>query len=718
MYLATGSEAARNALLKKRLQPICKRTLRKQVIEYVRYTNRLPLLQEYEPTSDEELLYNAISSYLQSEHLYALPKGQRTLITLVLRKLLASSSFAIAGTLSSLIERLEAKLRGIEQKLSIDDYDTFEELVDEHQEGDDEETNLEQDREGVERELEKLREYAAIAGRIRVNAKGQNLIEALQQGFERILELYGSRKAVIFTESRRTQEYLLNLLNHHGYEGQIVFLNGSNNDAISKTIYDKWKKRHQDDGQISGSRQADIKAAMVEAFRDHSSILIGTEAAAEGINLQFCSLVVNYDLPWNPQRIEQRIGRCHRYGQKNDVVVINFLNKKNAADQRVYQLLSEKFSLFSGIFGSSDEVLGSIESGMDFEKRIADIYQQCKTVDEIQQKFDALQEELSPQISERLSATRQTILENFDEEVAGRLKGCQEKTLAGLDQFSRWLYHFFLMQGAQRVEPLSQFRIRYHRNGKDVHYNLKWQDAEQQGDIFLRREDPLCQQWLQEAVQTPLPVLSLCFHYSQHDKKIGFFDAHPGLEGVLSMDKVTNQAINTEEHLIFTVITKNGIPMDEGIINQMMELPANLIHLAPVLPEELASLRQSSYQVRLSQIEEENKQFFLQEVEKLDAYAEDLKQGLQRDLQELRKKITEQKRALKANAQSLTLAEMLRQKDEINRLDEKRKKMQRELYDEEDRIETQNDHLQEEVRIRLQGESKFENVLTIGFTIQ
>ncbi len=103
--------------------------------------------------------------------------------------------------------------------------------------------------------------------------------------------------------------------------------------------------------------------------------MIATEAGAEGINLQFCSLVVNYDLPWNPQRIEQRIGRCHRYGQKHDVVVVNFLNRKNAADQRVFELLVEKFKLFEGVFGASDEVLGAIGSGVDFEKRIADIYQ-------------------------------------------------------------------------------------------------------------------------------------------------------------------------------------------------------------------------------------------------------------------------------------------------------------------------------------------------------
>src|SRR5450759_1715758 len=115
--------------------------------------------------------------------------------------------------------------------------------------------------------------------------------------------------------------------------------------------------------------------------------MIATEAGAEGVNLQFCSLLINYDLPWNPQRIEQRIGRCHRYGQQHDVVVINFINRKNAADQRVFELLDQKFKLFSGVFGASDEVLGVIESGVEFEKRIAAIYQNCRTVAEIDNEF-------------------------------------------------------------------------------------------------------------------------------------------------------------------------------------------------------------------------------------------------------------------------------------------------------------------------------------------
>src|SRR3546814_18710244 len=86
--------------------------------------------------------------------------------------------------------------------------------------------------------------------------------------------------------------------------------------------------------------------------------MIATEAGAEGINLQFCSLVINYDLPWNPQRIEQRIGRCHRYGQKHDVVVVNSVDRSNAPDARVYELLEQKLPIFDGVLGASDEEIG------------------------------------------------------------------------------------------------------------------------------------------------------------------------------------------------------------------------------------------------------------------------------------------------------------------------------------------------------------------------
>lgn len=257
MYVSVTNSDMRNRNLKIRLKDFCKRTLRKQVTEYVRYTGRHAILEEYSPTKAEEELYNLISEYLRTDKLYALPEGQRTLITMVLCKLLASSSFAIAGTLQSLIARLNGLLQGEDPELELDDYDAYDELKDE--DDTDENSSASEDeqrrREGILRELAQLQQFADLAASITVNAKGDNLISALAQGFDRIEALGGQRKAVIFTESRRTQEYLLNLLSNHGYEGRIVFLNGMNNDGISKRIYAGWKERHKSDGAISGSRQ-------------------------------------------------------------------------------------------------------------------------------------------------------------------------------------------------------------------------------------------------------------------------------------------------------------------------------------------------------------------------------------------------------------------------------------------------------------------------------
>ena len=154
MYVAISNPDVRNRSLRARLQPFCKRTLRSQVSEYVKYTERIAILQEYAPTPDEEKLYNDISDYLQTDKLYALPEGQRNLITMVLRKLLASSSFAIRGTLESLISRLEALLQGIEQELDMEDFDTFSEYEDEEDAGEDILTKeLERDREAIKAEL-------------------------------------------------------------------------------------------------------------------------------------------------------------------------------------------------------------------------------------------------------------------------------------------------------------------------------------------------------------------------------------------------------------------------------------------------------------------------------------------------------------------------------------------------------------------------------------
>jgi len=200
------------------------------------------------------------------------------------------------------------------------------------------------DRAAIEAEVADLDSFANLAVSISHNAKGKALVKALAIAFAKARELGAAEKAIIFTESRKTQSYLLRVLADSEFKDGIVLFNGSNADDRSKAIYAAWRDKHAGTDRVSGSKSADMRSALVDYFREEGRIMIATEAGAEGINLQFCSLVVNYDLPWNPQRIEQRIGRCHRYGQKHDVVVVNFLNRRNAADKRVYELLSENSS--------------------------------------------------------------------------------------------------------------------------------------------------------------------------------------------------------------------------------------------------------------------------------------------------------------------------------------------------------------------------------------
>src|SRR4029450_14010005 len=249
----------------------------------------------------------------------------------------------------------------------------------------------------LEAEALELERYAARAESIRVNAKGEALNRALDRLFTVARAHQWPEKAVVFTESRRTQAYLADLLAAHGWAGRISLLSG--------------------DAGTPEERQA-----LVDEFRERTEILLSTEAGAEGLNLQFCNLVVNYDLPWNPQRIEQRIGRCHRYGQQRDVLVLNFLNRHNAPDARLYELLERKLHLFDGVFGASDEILGALETGIDFEKRVLDIYQSCRSTEEIARAFDALREDLEHRIDARMTQARSLLLERFDGEVRRRLR--------------------------------------------------------------------------------------------------------------------------------------------------------------------------------------------------------------------------------------------------------------------------------------------------------
>ena len=199
---------------------------------------------------------------------------------------------------------------------------------------------------------------------------------------------------------------------------------------------------------------------------------------------------MNYDLPWNPQRIEQRIGRCHRYGQKHDVVVVNFLNRKNEAESASISC-SQKFKLFEGVFGASDEVLGAIEFGVDFEKRIGTIYQRCRQTDEIKSAFDQLQLELSLEVNEAMSLTRQKLLENFDDEVREKLKVRDDDAKVYLDRFEHLLMRLTQheLRSDAEFRNIATFELRSRpswTNGRDIPLG-RYELPRRSGDAHLYR---------------------------------------------------------------------------------------------------------------------------------------------------------------------------------------------------------------------------------------
>lgn len=405
--------------LKFQLSPIVQRTLRSEVADYLQFSSRIGITVDFQLSPQEAALYVAVNNYLKKEILYAVPASNRTLVTIVIRKLLASSSQAVAETFKVLRNRLivlqqTQRVESVDESLDAffnmfdDDYEEAEEALQE------ELFDREKVNEFIQKEIDEVDGIISLAENIQQNAKLDALKKALTISFQKQLEQGIHNKAVVFTESLRTQAYLFDELSACGYGEKILLFNGNMNDQTTKDIYRAWRSRHYN-MPVAG-RSIEIKNAIIEAFRDEYQILLVTDSGSEGLNLQFCNTVINYDLPWNPQRIEQRIGRCHRYGQKQDVMVINLLNTENIADRRVYEILAQKFELFEGVFGASDKAIGLLESGENFEKRILHIYQQCSNKKEFNREFSGLEKELERKRGIRALQLRSMLSKTNEEE--------------------------------------------------------------------------------------------------------------------------------------------------------------------------------------------------------------------------------------------------------------------------------------------------------------
>lgn len=712
--------------LKSRLTPICHRTLRRQVTSYIPFTKRLPMVEEFTPEEGEDRLYNLVSDYLRRDNLQALPSSQRALMTLVLRKLLASSTFAIAGALESISKRLKTKLQKKEPAETLEDelesdYEALNQTIEEWPEDQPDEPLSDASRSALEAEIADLDAFAQVALSITQNGKGKALVKALAIAFAKARELGAAEKAIIFTESRKTQDYLLRTLADSPFKDGVVLFNGSNTDDGSKQIYDAWLERHVGTDRVSGSKTADMRSALVDYFREEGRIMIATEAGAEGINLQFCSLVVNYDLPWNPQRIEQRIGRCHRYGQKHDVVVVNFLNRKNEADRRVFELLSEKFKLFEGVFGASDEVLGAIESGVDFEKRIGDIYQRCRKHDEIKVAFDQLQLELSLEINEAMTQTRRKLLENFDDEVREKLKVRASDSTASLNRMERWLMRLTAheLQGCSDSIGDSSFRLNscpFPDATNEIPLGT-YELPRRSGEAHLYRlNHPLAEAILAKAKARELPVQEVCFDYGSHEGIISILEPIVGQSGWLTLSLLTVEALEQiEDHLIFSALTDSNMPLESEQAARLFSLPAT-VHAAPFAPscaDTLEVLRATSQTDLLKAISARNAAFFDAEITKLDGWADDQVATAEKSLKDIKKRLRE----LRNDAEKATaLSEQARVQSEISETERRQRKLRQEIFEVEDRILAERDRLISVIRGKLNPTVRIQSLFTLRWS--
>lgn len=713
--------------LQMRLAPYYKRTLRKDVVEYINYTKRLPLTQQFDSTDLEYELYTGVSEFLRSDTLYAIPQKQRMLTTMIVRKILASSTFALLGTLSTIKARLEKMLQ--ENKMQQLDYSQMldedeiellredeEDDADEHDEPDDKGGVI--DVETIKKEIASIQAFIDLARQIKHDSKSKALLAALKNAFEQLSAIGANRKALIFTESTRTQAYLKEYLEQNGYHGKIVIFNGSNADKPSNAILDAWLQANAYTGKASGIRAADRRAAIVDYFKETAEIMIATEAAAEGLNLQFCSLVVNYDLPWNPQRIEQRIGRCHRYGQKSDVVVVNFVNQRNYADMRVFNLLNDKFKLFNDVFGASDEVLGQID-GVDFEKRIWLIYQQCRTEQEIGAAFEQLQNELESEISSRLDNVKEQVLKTFDVEVQERLKLAKDTTSAFLNRYEYifWeLTRYILGEKADFNDAEHTFVLKERMAGSPAGKYCLISGKAAEG-IPYRLSHPLAQHVLSAASAVDITGGRIEFRPSDTKLNVTLPESLKGKNGYLLLSSLDVSAFDTEQYSLFTAYTAQGQALPQELCEKMFLCAGRELAAKGLTPLERQKLTDSAAQHRqgkLQQIDTRNLSYFKEEEDRIFRWEKDLISSLENELDTIKRQIREQER-LARNA--LTLEEKIEATRKLDELERAKRRKRNDLADREDDITGKRRKLLSDLDARMVRQTRFEDVFAIEWQI-
>ena len=343
---------------------------------------------------DEKTLYNDLSAYVENQYNRALARDKRRNVAfalVILQRRLASSCYALLKSLERRKRRLEDLLQGAEDRMTLPaegiDYDSAEDMSEEDRWREEEiwETlSVAENREELKEEIVTLESLIRKTRLIISEEKEMKLME-LKKTVHRLAAEHPKReerKILIFTESRDTLDYLDRKMSDWGFS--------------TNTIH--------------GGMRLEDRIGAETVFRNETDILVATEAAGEGINLQFCNLMINYDLPWNPNRLEQRMGRIHRYGQQREVWVFNLV-AEDTREGRVLKKLFEKLDEIRKAMGSDKvfDVISDVLPNVNLPQLMMEAAANARNIDEIIGEMDiTVDEEYIRRVKEELGESLAT----------------------------------------------------------------------------------------------------------------------------------------------------------------------------------------------------------------------------------------------------------------------------------------------------------------------
>ncbi|HHT9129589.1 MAG TPA: DEAD/DEAH box helicase, partial [Candidatus Brocadiaceae bacterium] len=345
-------------------------------------------------SKNEKVLYNALSKYVETQYNKALTKDKKRNVAfalVILQRRLASSTFALFRSLERRKKRLEELLAGVQERnktpSDMFDFDIVEDMSEEDRWKEEEiweALSVAENREELAKEIKIIEDLILQAKNI-IQREEEIKLRELKKALEDLSQKYPEKKdkkILVFTESRDTLEYLEKKIRDWGY-------------AINT---------------IHGGMRLEERVNAEKVFKIETDVLVATEAAGEGINLQFCHMMINYDIPWNPNRLEQRMGRIHRYGQQKEVFVFNLV-AEDTREGKVLNKLFQKLEEIKQAMGNDKvfDVLSEVLTDTNLSQILMEAAANARNIDEILKEIDIkVDEDYINRVKENLSESLAT----------------------------------------------------------------------------------------------------------------------------------------------------------------------------------------------------------------------------------------------------------------------------------------------------------------------